>query len=185
VLPAAGTTSTPIAAALGALLGPVGATIASVGVVLSVYGWLTGFTLMMPRVLYSMANRGELPARLAYVHPRFRTPSVAIVVNAAIALGMGLYSSFTQAAVMAAIARLVVFAATCGALVALRRTTASPKAGFIAPGGEVLAVLGVGFTFWLLSTRNLAQIWILLAVVAAGVLVRASMVGWRASPDNQ
>ena len=67
VLPDAGRTTTPMASALREILGPVGATLGSIAVILSVYGWLTGFTLMMPRVLYSMATHGELP-----INPRPR-----------------------------------------------------------------------------------------------------------------
>ncbi len=57
VLPNAAQSSTPIAATLAALLGPAGSTIASVGVMVSVYGWLTGFALMTPRIPFSMAPR--------------------------------------------------------------------------------------------------------------------------------
>ena len=110
VLPNAGETTAPVASALREVMGASGATLGSIAVVLSVYGWLTGFTLMMPRVLYSMATHRELPAVVGRVHPRFRTPHIAIVANAIVALAMALYSSFAQAATFAAIARLVVFA---------------------------------------------------------------------------
>ena len=63
-------TTTPIASALREILGPVGATLGSIAVILSVYGWLTGFTLMMPRVLYSMGQH-DLPSILGRVHPAF------------------------------------------------------------------------------------------------------------------
>ncbi len=184
VLPNAGTDATPVASTLGRLLGPAGATIASIGVVVSVYGWLTGFTLMMPRVLYSMAGRGELPSMLGFVHARFRTPSNAIVVNAVIALAMGLYSSFTQAAVLAAIVRLVIFIMTCGALIALRRRGTSAP-GFLAPCGVLLAAAGITFSVWLLSTRNLAQAWIFLIVLGAGALVRAWSKAPLSSPEPE
>lgn len=173
VLPNAASTSTPIAAGLGQLLGPAGVTIGSIAVILSVYGWLTGFTLMMPRVLYSMAGRGELPAALATVHPRFRTPHVAVLVNAAVALAMGLVSSFGQAAALAAIARLVIFVATCAALIALRRSGA-PRAGFHVPAGEWVAAAGIAFSVWLLSTRTLPQIGLLAAAIVIGAVVRAA-----------
>ena len=133
VLPDAGRSTTPVASALREILGPGGATLGSAAVVLSVYGWLTGFTLMMPRVLYSMAQQ-EFPL-LGRVHRRFRTPHVAIIANAILALAMGLYSSFAQAATFAAIARLAVFASTCAALVALRRTGA-PAPAFRLPEGR-------------------------------------------------
>ena len=169
VLPDAGRTTTPVASALREVLGPSGATLGSVAVVLSVYGWLTGFTLMMPRVLYSMATRHELPAVLGRVHPRFRTPHVAIVANAIIALAMSLYSSFAQAATFAAIARLAVFASTCAALIALKRR-GGPAPAFQLPGGTVIAVGGVAFSLWLLSTRNATELWILVGIVAAATI---------------
>jgi amino acid transporter len=172
VLPHAGAVTTPVASALGALIGPAGATLGSLGVVLSVYGWLTGFTLMMPRVLYSMARHGELPAVLGHVHPTFRTPYVAVITNALVALALSLYSSFAQAATFAAIARLVVFAVTCAALVALRKKR-GPSPGFRLPAGAVFSAAGVAFAVWLLSTRSLAQLGILAAAIGIGALLRA------------
>jgi amino acid transporter len=171
VLPNAGRTATPVASALREILGEAGATLGSVAVVLSVYGWLTGFTLMMPRVLYSMATHRELPSMLGRVHARFRTPHIAIIVNASIALAMGLYSSFAQAATFAAIARLTVFASTCAALIALKRS-GGPAPAFQLPGGTIIAIAGVAFSVWLLSTRNSTELWVLVAIIAAGVLFR-------------
>ena len=171
VLPEAGRSTTPVASALREVLGGVGATIGTAAVIVSVYGWLTGFTLMMPRVLYSMATHGELPSMLGRVHPNFRTPHVAIVTNAILALAMGLYSSFAQAATFAAIARLAVFASTCAALLALKRR-GDPAPAFRLPGSTAIAIAGAAFSVWLLATRSSTELWILLAVIAAGVLLR-------------
>jgi len=172
VLPDAGGVTTPVASALRALLGTSGATLGSAAVVLSVYGWLTGFTLMMPRVLYSMARHGELPAVVGRVHPRFRTPHVAIIANAVLALAMAIYSSFSEAATLAAIARLVVFAVTCAALIALRRSH-GPSPGFQLPAGPIVSVAGVGFAVWLLSTRRVTQLGVLGGVIVVGAVFRA------------
>jgi APA family basic amino acid/polyamine antiporter len=172
VLPDAGGVTTPVASALRALLGTSGATLGSAAVVLSVYGWLTGFTLMMPRVLYSMARHGELPAVVGRVHPRFRTPHVAIIANAVLALAMAIYSSFSEAATLAAIARLVVFAVTCAALIALRRSH-GPSPGFQLPAGPIVSVAGVGFAVWLLSTRSVTQLGVLGGVIVVGAVFRA------------
>ena len=174
VLPDAGRTTTPIASALREILGPVGVTLGSIAVILSVYGWLTGFTLMMPRVLYSMARQHDLPSILGRVHPRFRTPHVAIVANAILALAMGLYSSFAQAATFAAIARLTVFASTCAALIALKRK-GGPTPAFQLPGGTVIALGGLSFCVWLLTTRSSTELWILLGIIVVGaVFVRTA-----------
>jgi APA family basic amino acid/polyamine antiporter len=183
VLPEAGRATTPIASALGVILGAGGVAIGTAAVVVSVYGWLTGFTLMLPRVLYSMATHHELPAVLGRVHPRFRTPHVAVIVSTIAALGMATYSSFAQAATFAAIARLLVFASTCAALIALKRQDA-PTPAFQLPGGTFIAVAGVLFSVGLLATRSSTEIWILLAVIAAGVVLRSFAVERRLQPPR-
>ncbi len=171
-VPHVGTIDTPVARALEALV-PHGAVVGSVGAILSTYGWLTGFALMTPRVLFSMAERRELPGALAHVHARFRTPHVAIVVNSIVALGFALWSTFTDAATLAAIARLLIYALTCASLVALRRRDAAPAASFVAPGGPVLALGGMLFCGWLLATRTASQLEMLAAILVTGAALRA------------
>ncbi len=169
VLPPVAQISDSVAAAPARLLGPAGSTIAALGVVVSVYGWLTGFALMTPRILFSMARRHEMPAFLASVHPRFRTPGAAIAVNSAAVLVMGLSSNFAQAATLAAIARLAIFAVTCGAVIVFRMRDRAPE-GFHIPCGTAVAVIGIAFSAWLLSTRSFAQGWILIAIMAFGMV---------------
>jgi APA family basic amino acid/polyamine antiporter len=170
VLPNAREHPAPVSAALGHLLGPVGVTLGSIAVVISVYGWLTGFALMTPRIVFAMATRGELPARLASLNPRTRVPAVAIVLNSFIALTLGLVSDFGQLATFAAISRLGIYVATCIALIVLRRSR-GPSPAFRAPAGPVLAVLGIVFCVWLLTTRSLAEAWFLPVMVLAGLAI--------------
>jgi len=180
ILPHAAESKAPIADALRVLLGPAGLTLGSVAVIISVYGWLTGFSLMSSRIFYSMAERHEFPSIFAGVNERFRTPHAAIIVNSAIALGLGLASSFGQLATVSAIARLGIYIGTCAALIALRRKLGQPET-FRAPAGPVLAVIGVAFGFWLLSTRRLDQAWFLPVVVVLGGIVWLAMSRYRNS----
>lgn len=177
VLPNAALSKAPVAETLGAMLGPAGLLLGSIAVIVSVYGWLTGFSLMGSRIIYSMASAGEFPQLLGTVHPETRTPYVAIIINSAIGLGLGLVSNFGQLATFSAIARLGIYIATCAALIALRRKSGLPES-FRAPGGIALAAVGIVFCLWLLSTRSLAQAWFLPVVIAIGVLV--SLPGWQA-----
>ena len=175
VLPNAAASKAPIADALGAVIGPAGATIGGLGAAVSAYGWLTGNALLIPRMPFSMAERGELPAPFARVHTAFRTPHVAIIACSFAALALGLLGSFAATATLSAIGRLIVYAMTCGALLVLRKR-AAPPAGFILPAGRLFAVIGIGFSIWLLSTRSFAQAWIIGAIVLTGALVRAFSV---------
>jgi Amino acid transporters len=178
ILPHAAESKAPIAEALRVLLGPFGLTLGSIAVIISVYGWLTGFSLMSSRIFYSMAERNEFPPVFAVVNARFRTPHAAIIANSAIALGLGLASNFGQLVPFSAIGRLGIFIATCSALISLRRKLGNPET-FRAPGGPLLAVIGVAFCLWLLSTRRLDQVWFLPVIVLVGGIVWFAMSGYR------
>ena len=168
---AASTGSAPISAAFRELLGGAGSVAATVAVLVSTYGWTSGFVLATPRILLSMADRGEVPRVLGAVHPRFRTPHVAILANAALALALAVYGSFAWAVTISVVTRLLVYLLTCGALVILRARRPHEAPGFRLPGGTALAVLGIAFCVWLLATRSYEQTWILLVILGAGVAV--------------
>lgn len=75
--------STRIAAdAADTLLGYGGGSFMSALVIFSTFGALTGIILCGPRVYYSMAKDGLLFRWVGAIHPRFRTPHRAIVIQA-------------------------------------------------------------------------------------------------------
>ena len=170
VLPDAKASQAPIADALRALLGPAGLALGSVGVIISIYGWIVGTVLTMPRLLFAMGTRGEMPAVLARVHARYRTPHVAILSTSIVSLFLGLAGGFEQLAALSAIMRLAIFAATCAAMIQLRRQWGMPD-GFVVPAGTATALGGIGFCLWLLSTRDLSQAWVLPLFVVIGWIV--------------
>jgi amino acid transporter len=164
----------PVASAFRVLLGGGGAILASLGAMVSTWGWTVGATLQTPRVLFSMAERRELPAALARIHPRFRTPDWSIVTYAAASLAVGLYGTFAWNATFSAIVRLVVFGLTCAALPVLRRRPGAPPAGFRLAGAAAIAPAGFLFCAWLLTTRTFTQAWILAAMILVGFALWAS-----------
>jgi basic amino acid/polyamine antiporter, APA family len=168
----------PLADAFRVLLGPAGVVLAGAAAMVSVYGWATGSVLHSPRLLFSMAERGELPGVFARVHPSFRTPHAAILAYAGVSLGFALWGSFAWNAELSAIVRLVTYGLTCASLLVFRRTMATAP-GFRLPGGAVIAPLGVGFCLLLLTTRSFAQGGILLGIMAVGLVL-----GWAASKSR-
>ncbi len=75
--------STRVAAdAADAVLGSGGGAVMSALVVVSTFGALSGIVLLGPRVYFSMAGDHRALAWLGTVHPRFRTPARAIVLQA-------------------------------------------------------------------------------------------------------
>jgi len=171
VLSHAAGSQAPIADALRATLGAGGAVLGSAAAAISAYGWLTGSALLLPRLPLSMAERGELPHLFGRIHQAFRTPHIAILSCSSVALVMGLAGSFATTATLSVTGRLVVYGLMCGALLVLRRR-GHPPAGFVLPAGNVLAIVGIVFSAWLLSTRSFAQAWIIGAVIGSGVLVQ-------------
>lgn len=174
VVPAAASTRAPVAAAFGLLVGSAGIAVASVAAMISTYGWAVGATLATPRIVYAMAARAELPAVLARVHPRFRTPDASIYMFAACGLAFGLAGGFAANAEVSAIVRLVTYALVCASLPVFRRRAGMETPGFRLPAGGAVAALGLGFCAYLLSKRTFAQAWILLALMALGFVLWAA-----------
>ena len=64
------------------ILGRAGVVFVSAAVMVSTFGTLNGSTMTGPRVFYAMAEDGLFFKKLGVVHPRFGTPSAAIVLAA-------------------------------------------------------------------------------------------------------
>jgi amino acid transporter len=62
------------------LLGSLGVGVAAAVVMCSVFGALNGNLLVGPRLLYALGEDGLAPPALGAVHPRYRTPALAILV---------------------------------------------------------------------------------------------------------
>ena len=88
VLPASVIASAPRPAsdAIGLVLGPLGASVVSAAMAFSMLVTLNGTTMSGARVPFAVARDGYFFKDLARVHPRFHTPSVAIVVQAALSI---------------------------------------------------------------------------------------------------
>jgi APA family basic amino acid/polyamine antiporter len=70
---------------LGDLFGPIGATLMGAAILCSVFGALNGNILSKPRVAYALARDGLSFGFLGRPHPRFATPSAAIVIHGVVA----------------------------------------------------------------------------------------------------
>ncbi len=66
---------------LTVLIGPIGAALVAILVIISSSGSINGTMMTAPRAYYAMAKDGLFFKWLDYVHPRFRTPSRAIIAH--------------------------------------------------------------------------------------------------------
>jgi APA family basic amino acid/polyamine antiporter len=87
VLPAAAVAGSerPASDAIALVAGRWGAAVVSAGMAISMLVTLNGTTMSGARVPFALARDGYFFRALAEVHPRFHTPSVAIIVQAALA----------------------------------------------------------------------------------------------------
>ncbi len=120
---------TPIADAAAALVGTWGAVVITLGAVMSMAGTNSGTVLEGSRMLYALSLDRRMGA-ISYVHPKFRTPTVAIVVHVVVATVLALISTFANMALFSAGARLATYLFTCAAVPRLRKL----NEGFRTPG---------------------------------------------------
>ncbi|HMK23288.1 MAG TPA: APC family permease [Terriglobales bacterium] len=144
-LPLASASSKPVADSARHFLGPVGASLIAIGALISAFGYLSANMLHTPRLTFAMAEQGDFPAFFSTIHPRYRTPSVSIVVFAALVAVFSAAGSFQSNATLAAVSRIFVYASIAAALPILRRR--NPRAdAFRVPGAMLFVVTALVFT---------------------------------------
>jgi basic amino acid/polyamine antiporter, APA family len=162
------TSTTPLADAAGAVLGPWGRILLLAAVVVSTFGYLSGMTLAVPRALFAFARDGYLPGRVATVHPRFHTPHVSIVVQAVLTCTLAITSAFGPLAIISNVAALLVyFACSVAAWQLRRRDVRAGGIPFRVPGGGVVPVLSCAMIVGLLSSITASEWRVLVVVIAA------------------
>jgi len=166
--PALATESAPLTAAARRIAVPFGVLI-GIGAVISTFGHQSGMMLATPRVLFAFGRDGVLPSAFARVHPRFRTPHVAIITQALVCALLAITSSFAGLAVLATVSTLALYLVCCIAAWILRRRDVRAEEGipFRIPGGPIVPVLAVAVIVWLLSSATAREFLVVGAVLAA------------------
>jgi amino acid transporter len=144
----------PVAASSELFMGPVGGTIVAIGIVLSVFGTNSGAALVSPRRFFALAERGDLPKRLAWVHPETGAPIPAILLTWALASALTLTGTFKELAVLSVVARFVQYLPTCLAVIVLRRGDEEAGDGFRLPLGPAIPILTLALCTWLLVNTD-------------------------------
>ncbi len=133
----------PAADTMRAVLGPAGGKIIAAGIALSTFGFLNLVILVTPRVLQAMAADGVFFARLAVLHPRYQTPTAAIVALALCAVVLTLTGTFGQLVDYVTFGDWIFFGLTAAALFVYRKRDQSPATGFRVPAYPVTVIIFV------------------------------------------
>jgi len=120
-------------AAAGVLLGPAGETAVAVGILISTFGICAAILLTNPRVAQAIGEDGLFFSALGRLHPRYRTPHVAIVVLGAWACVLLLVGGAGALLDAVVFADWVFFATTAASLFVLRRTRPDADRPFRCP----------------------------------------------------
>ncbi len=112
---------TAIVRASAKMMPGVGVFLIVLGGVLSTISALNATVLASSRVAFSMARDGWLPSQVATIHPKKRTPHIAILVTGAIFVVIAVALPVNALGSAASIMFLLVFAFVNLALIALRR----------------------------------------------------------------
>ena len=158
----------PLAAVAARLFGRAGEALLIVGASVSMFGYLTGSILGTPRILFAFGRDGILPAAFGSVHPRFRTPWIAISAHTAFVATLAIAGRFERLALMSNVAVLSLYF-LC-AVAAFRLVAADVRREgepFRIPGERVVPVLACVAIAWVLSSATAEEVRVTAAVVAA------------------
>ncbi len=142
----------PLADVAGASLGGWARALLLVGATISMFGYLGGMTLSMPRMLYAFSRDGFLPVALGAVHPVSRAPRTAIFVQSVLTVLLAASGTFERLAIFANVSALALY---LGCALAAWRLRSQPVTGAALPAsgalGSVVPWLATAVILWLLT----------------------------------
>ncbi len=121
------------------------------------------FQLGQPRIFFSMARDGLLPAVFTKVHPRFRTPWISTILTGLFVSGFAAIASIDEMVDLTNIGTLFAFILVCAGIIVLRRQDPLRPRPFRVPGGlrwalGLYAVLAVAICFLPLTLLSKAML---------------------------
>jgi APA family basic amino acid/polyamine antiporter len=170
----------PLAEAAARFLGDSGRIVLLAGATISAFGFVTSDILSSPRMIFAFGRDGALPKWFAHVHPRYRSPDVAIITYAVLAFALSITGTFEKLAVLSNVAVLLMYLLCCAAcwFLVQRDVRADGAQPFNFPGMKIVPALAIVAIIWILTH---ATAWefevngIVLAVASVFYFLRAKL----------
>jgi amino acid transporter len=168
--------------AMTRVAGAAGTAVVAALVMLSTFGGLNAGLLTGPRVYFAMAEDGLFFRRVAAVHPRYRTPHVAVALVVVLSAGNASIRTFEQLAEAFVLLLYPFLALTVAAVFVLRRRRPELERPYRTAGYPLVPLvflLGTAAMFGSALLERPETTLISAATIAAGVPV---YLWWRRNP---
>jgi APA family basic amino acid/polyamine antiporter len=133
-----------------AIMGPVGAALVTVAILISTLGSNHGIVFTAARIPYAMAKEKLFFNSMAEVNAKFRTPVVALSVQGVWACLLTLSGTYGQLYTYVVFASWLFYAMSCGAVIILRRKAPQMERPYKTLGYPVAPAVFILFAVWLM-----------------------------------
>jgi APA family basic amino acid/polyamine antiporter len=148
-------TLTPAADTVNALLGDAGDRLIALTIAISTFGFLDLTMLAPTRVYYAMAADGLFFPSVARLHPKYQTPSLAIVIQTGWAILLLLTGGYAQLVDYVVFADWIFFGLAAASLFVFRKRYPlenRPEGTYATPGYPILPALFVLVAVWIVAS---------------------------------
>ena len=166
------------------IIGRFGVGLVAVVVMISTFGTLSGSMLTGPRIFFAMADHGLFFRSIASVHPRFKTPYLAITLTTVLAVAFTLARGFEGLADTFVLAIWPFYALAAAAVFVLRRRDPNRERPIRTPGYPVTPALFILSGAAILINAGLTRArdpLIAFGVILAGLPVYLVFRRWQAA----
>jgi APA family basic amino acid/polyamine antiporter len=123
-------------------------------------------------MIFAFGRDGALPQFFAHVHPRYRSPDVAIITYAVLAFALSISGTFERLAVLSNVAVLLMYLLCCAACwVLVQRDVRSDGEPFNFRGMKIVPALAILAIVWILAHATVREF-----LVTGIVLVLSSVL---------
>lgn len=131
-----------------AILGPIGGQLINIAILISTFGCVNGILLAGPRAYYAMAKDGVFFKKLSYVHPSFKTPSFALIVQCVWTCILALSGTFENLFTYVIFAAWIFYAMTVLSVFILRKKYPNLERPYKVWGYPVVPVIYLIVALW-------------------------------------
>jgi len=132
-------------------LGPIGATLIALTIMLSSAGAANGAILTSPRIYFAQARDGLFFEKLGEIHPRFQTPAFSILVQGAWTAILAVSGSYETLISYALFAMWLFHGMTVFGVIILRKRSPDHARPYRMWGYPVTPLLFALFSFWFVA----------------------------------